>query len=941
MNTPLPFARQEDGPRSSEERSLGFDGLREEGLRWLQTLAGERWTDHNLHDPGITLLEQLCFGLTDLVYRSGFPVADHLTGPDHVIDYEGLSLHPPDSAFPCRATTPEDYRRWLLDHVPGLDDATLAPLQDQPGVYQMRLKPSEWLVGEDASDKDDRADGATAAPAHPADAAHAAISNRRMAARVAEARKAWHAQRNLGEDLAPTVACDEDVLCDVKAVLDISGERDAVHILADVYDQCARFIAGAPVSDTLHDLLDGSRTLADIYDGPAMRHGFIRPSTLAANGVDRLFLSDVAEQMRQVPGVADARVVAIVPDRVAEQDLKAAGKDTVVGSVAWFGEGWALALRFPSAQQPSLIEVRRRGHVVDISPLELRRRLNDLQTAGRASRSRQQADQAERVQALLPTGIHRDLARYESVQKHLPGIYGVGRHGVPASAAPQVHAQAKQLKAYLVIQEQLIAQGLAQLQAMRSLFSVDRGARQSLWNQPITEAQVPGINALYLADPDAIAQAQLQRLNRGTAQKRRALDHLLALHGDTYTQNSMRQFCSHLLHEELDTLLLENKAAWLRDIIDLTRNRAAAVDLGRPSWGQTDNCSGLQHRASLLLGFRLWHDRPLTRVPRDHRVMIDARSDTSSDTDASGLAPAALTSGFVGLAPLPPEFADRGTAAGTTVRPTTRTQVQEDLRQMGWLRSQPLPVSLTRTAARADRYRILPPGEAPVTPPPTLHLQVPPADSPTLQADPAPHATLFSLPQPDAGPGYRLVLGPDEERRWWVIGSFKTEDAARRAAASLRLFMLHLDQECEGMHVVEHVLLRPVRARSPEHEALALPKDFHQLRVTVVMPRWTTRTAQASFRHFAQETLRLNTPAHLALDLRWLSLGEMQPFEELYEQWLETRLALSSASDDPRAQARTDGAAARLLALMKTWAAANHPPQSTRPATPEPEPGHG
>ena len=32
----------------------------------LQELCGETWTDYNLHDPGVSILEQLCYGLTDL-----------------------------------------------------------------------------------------------------------------------------------------------------------------------------------------------------------------------------------------------------------------------------------------------------------------------------------------------------------------------------------------------------------------------------------------------------------------------------------------------------------------------------------------------------------------------------------------------------------------------------------------------------------------------------------------------------------------------------------------------------------------------------------------------------------------------------------------------------------------------------------------------------------
>ena len=41
--------------------------------------AGHRWTDHNAHDPGVTLLEALCYALTDLGYRAGHRVEDLLT----------------------------------------------------------------------------------------------------------------------------------------------------------------------------------------------------------------------------------------------------------------------------------------------------------------------------------------------------------------------------------------------------------------------------------------------------------------------------------------------------------------------------------------------------------------------------------------------------------------------------------------------------------------------------------------------------------------------------------------------------------------------------------------------------------------------------------------------------------------------------------------------
>ena len=47
-----------------------FAALRSAGIAALQRLCGSVWTDFNLHDPGVTTLEQLAYGLTDLAYQA-------------------------------------------------------------------------------------------------------------------------------------------------------------------------------------------------------------------------------------------------------------------------------------------------------------------------------------------------------------------------------------------------------------------------------------------------------------------------------------------------------------------------------------------------------------------------------------------------------------------------------------------------------------------------------------------------------------------------------------------------------------------------------------------------------------------------------------------------------------------------------------------------------
>ncbi|WP_457355379.1 hypothetical protein [Roseateles sp. P5_D6] len=810
---------QADSLSAADEGSLGFAELRARGLALLQALSGQVWTDHNLHDPGITLLEQLCFGLTDIVYRAGFPVADHLTGLDGCIDHEALSLHPPSEALPCRPTTPADYRLHLLDAVPGLDDASVEP-QAATGLYRLKLKLSPQ-------------DGAAAE------------------ARIAAARAAFLARRNLGEDLDVHVVCLRQQACDLHADIDVGGPRDAVDILAEVYDRCARYIAKEAVSRTLDELRREGRTLEEIYTGPALQHGFIQDAPhQRAGAAQPLALSDLAAVVRAVPGVMDARVVALQVD----------GHETTAGAVDWCGDDWALALRLPDHGVPATITVRRRGHVVPVSWQDLRRRLEDLRVASRSQRAHAHQQQADRARALLPHGQHRVMDHYVSVQDHLPAIYGLGRHGPPPSAPPQRQARAKQLKAYLLMQEQAIAQGLAQLHHLRELFSVAPGATQGLWTQMIGPDAVPDVDALYLQPRAQVANAVYKPFDRTPERKNRALDHLLALHGETYTQNSMRQFLGHLKPREAERLLLDNKATWLREIVPLTRDRAGGFDPSQPCWNKPDNYSGMQRRASLLLGFKLGHERPLTQVFKDERLQL---VDAPADVHQAWL--------------LDPEDAALPLAAavGGAIRPTDLLQLREDLDRMAWLR-QTLPGSLWRAGQQEGRYRLL---------------------------------------QRPAGV-CQLVLGPDDGGHWWRLGEFANAQAARRAAASLRLYLRGIDQACEGLHLVEHVLLRPLHRDASRHARLRLVPGFYRLRVTAVLPNWTQRTAQQAFRRFAGETLRISCPAHLALHSLWLGVAQMQQFEALYAAWLETRRSWCQRPDDEAAQWAADGSACQLIELL-------------------------
>ena len=840
---------------TSDDAQTSFESLRLLGITQLQALSGQIWTDYNLHDPGVTILELMCYGLTELAYRAGFPVADHLQSPTG-LNFAELSLHPPHTALPCRPTSTADYRCVLLSKVRGLDDAVLDTQPDVTasgvtadllGIYQLQLKlsPDHTPVGDD---------------------------------RVSQVRSAYRASRNLCEDLSHRITLIKDALCDLRISVELDGPRDPAEVLADIYDCCDHHIARPPSFHTLDDLQRIGQTLEQIYTGPSGDHGF-----MAGNEGPRdelLFVSDLGLLIKRVNGVHELRSLA----------LKRDDHNSASNVLRWCDANLALRLRVPGVTHDVLevdaiaaliqrnVKLSRRGSTVKVAPSDLARRMTDL----RAARTARRNSQPPRITTAMPKGQYREQPPYFSLQNDLPAIYGLGQRGLPASATTQERAKTLQLKTFLVMFEQVLAHSAAQLHHVRDLFSGAGTLGPSYWWQMLDDTAVPGLDALYtmqndilLASPQRLGEplnaavseqsirAQVQakvyemRDPRGD-RRSRVLDHLLALHGVTYTQNLMRQFLGHLSSVELETALLKNKAAYLRNIVSLTRDRAAGQDYSSRSWSVLSIGSMLQQRLCLLLGFRLTRSRSLTRVFKRHKLTLLGASahhlkyaQALSMTDAPGP--------LIALAPL------------HRLAPAKRSLTCFDLRKK--FASQGLPISeaMLRKGVSRESYKA---GAPPAT------------------------ATGDESGSSNSSRPIRLHLGPDEAAHWWPLGDFKDSEAAARAAESLRNFLMHLSHSSEGVHVVEHVLLRPMGVSAAHAQLSGLPSEFYAMRLTAVFSSWTVRCHQLNFRNFAHETVQLNCPAHVAARCLWLGYGAMMEFERCLEYWAQTRLEFCVAAGE-------------------------------------------
>ena len=109
-----------------EHPALDYDALRAEALELLDRLTDGRWTDRNPHDPGLTILEQLCYAITDLAYRATHSVPDLFAG--------GWAGPGPAEILTCDPVTEDDLRRLVLDE-PGVQSVQRRPAELEPPVF--------------------------------------------------------------------------------------------------------------------------------------------------------------------------------------------------------------------------------------------------------------------------------------------------------------------------------------------------------------------------------------------------------------------------------------------------------------------------------------------------------------------------------------------------------------------------------------------------------------------------------------------------------------------------------------------------------------------------------------------------------------------------------------------------------------------------------------
>lgn len=129
------------------DTTLHFDALRMALITHAQAASSDSWSDYNLHDPGVTLLEQTAFAISELAFRARLPVRDLVAGADGTIDLAALGLASAPEVLTSAPITAADLEAYLA----ALPEVARAGLDvDGSGRITLRIVPQDGTQASDA-----------------------------------------------------------------------------------------------------------------------------------------------------------------------------------------------------------------------------------------------------------------------------------------------------------------------------------------------------------------------------------------------------------------------------------------------------------------------------------------------------------------------------------------------------------------------------------------------------------------------------------------------------------------------------------------------------------------------------------------------------------------------------------------------------------------------
>lgn len=395
-----------------------FKSLKKEGLTYIQEYIGDEWTNLNASDPGVTILDQVCYALTELGYCNDFPVKDILTRPDGKLQVED-QFYLPENILTTSPLTIEDYIKYIVDGVDGVKNAIIKPVVDcsfsSCDVYQVYL-----LID-------------------PSVTQHKVIKS------VCKAAFYYlNKCRNIGELFLEPQPLHKKPWS-IKGDVAIADKAELNTIIAAIDNAIQHYIFPAAIQSGYQQLINDGLDTNSIFSGPLLSHGWIPGENLGKKR-DQLNTIELTDVISAVPGVKSVSGLVFVNTSIKPSVQSKPDEllviDTTGVNYSWPGSENTAALR---QLLPKVIPALAKSNI--------------------------QLGASVEVQTDVPVGKFRDINNYYSIQNTFPGIFAVGADATVSGAANYQIAQSRQLKGYLTLFDQVLANQFSQLANIGRLFS--------------------------------------------------------------------------------------------------------------------------------------------------------------------------------------------------------------------------------------------------------------------------------------------------------------------------------------------------------------------------------------------------------------------------------------------------------------------------------------
>jgi hypothetical protein len=411
--------------------SLDFASLKKEGLGYIQEHMGNDWNNLNSSDPGITILDQLCYALTELGYCNDFPMEDILTDRSGNLELQDR-FYLPEDILTISPVTINDLRKLIGDEVEGVDNLLFLPQYGHSGIfglYQPYLRISDKVTD-------------------------SAVMQDICKAVFFLANKA----RNLGEIFLMPVPFTKATRC-LQGCINITHESALDIIVPALQEAINNYVFPKMVLSGYERLRENHSARTDeVFNGPKLNNGWITDEALGTKR-DIIRVADLTKVILSVPGIQSATDILFTqPDTNGLKNSASAGISEILwvdiaGSISPSPDGVQLTITCNGKS----ISIEKGGVFPIISLRE--EEPNILFGASSAN------------QTTIPKGTYRDIPTYYSIQHTFPEIFRVGDNAMVSDKDDFQVAQSRQLKGYLTLFDQVLANQFSQLAALGQLFS--------------------------------------------------------------------------------------------------------------------------------------------------------------------------------------------------------------------------------------------------------------------------------------------------------------------------------------------------------------------------------------------------------------------------------------------------------------------------------------